>query len=264
MSIFPPTRRPFAVAPLLARLTWDILRGKSAALAPLAARARQILDPVPQILDAENIPAATPFILVFNHYATPRLAAWWGPLTAFDVIHARRAHEPRALQFVMAQEWIYASRAGRALKQPFTRRLFARLARVYGLITVAPVADGGYQRGQAVVGVRRAVALTRREPPALLALAPEGQAGPDATLCEPPPGAGIFLLMLTRGKIPLLPLGIYEQNNALTLRFGEPFDLADDAASTRAARDRAAATRVMQTLAALVPPELRALYAKKV
>ncbi len=263
MSVFPPTSHPFAVAPLLARLTWDVLRGKPTALGPLAARAHRLLVPTPQILHAENIPPDSPFLLVFNHYATPRLAAWWGPLVACDVIAARRTRAPFELQFVMAQEWLYASRLERAVKQPFTRWLFARIARVYGLTTVAPIADGGYQRGQAVVGVRHALAWTRREPPALLALAPEGQAGPGATLCEPPPGAGIFLLMLTREKIPLLPLGIYERHNALTLRFGEPFSLRANAASARTARDRAAATYVMQTLAALVPPELRARYAAR-
>lgn len=261
MSVFPPTRHWYDAAPLVTRAAFEIARGTRTSLHPLAARAHHILYPPPQILDAEQIPTDTPFVLVFNHYSTARLAAWWGPLVALDVIHARRTRAPRELQFVMAQEWIYTTRFGRAVKQPFTKWLFDRIARVYGLVTVAPVADGAYTRGQAVVGVRHALELTRREPPALLALAPEGQSGPNATLCEPPPGAGIFLLLLTREKIPLVPLGICETDNALTLRFGEPFLLRASRAAVRAERDRAAATCVMQTLAALVPPEIRARYA---
>ena len=261
MSVFPPTRHWYDAAPLVTRAAFEIARGTRTSLHPLAARTHRILYPPPQILDAEHIPTDRPFVLVFNHYSTARLAAWWGPLVALDVIASRRTHAPFELQFVMAQEWIYTTRLGRAIKQPLTRWLFARIARVYGLVTVAPVADGAYTRGQAVVGVRRALELTREEPPALLALAPEGQSGAKAALCEPPPGAGIFLLLLTREKIPLLPLGIYEMNNTLTLRFGEPFLLCDSRAAARAERDRAAATCVMQTLAALVPPELRAMYA---
>lgn len=261
MSVLPPARNKFAVAPIAARLLLDVLRGKRSSLLPLAAGARRILDPSPLVLDQENIPTNSPFVLVFNHYAMPHLAAWWGPLVAMDVIALRRTRAPFELQFVMAQEWIYTTRGGRAFKQPFTRRLFARIARVYGLVTVAPVADGGYVPGQAVVGVRRALELMRSEPPALLALAPEGQSGPNAELCEPPPGAGIFLRLLTRETIPLLPLGIYESNRTLTLRFGEPFMLCDSKRDTRAERDRAAAARVMRALAALVPPEIRAMYA---
>lgn len=262
MSVLPPTRNLLAIAPLAARAAFDILRGKRASLLPLARATHKIIFPPPQIICAENIPTDSPFVLVFNHYSTPHLAAWWGPLVAFDVIASRRMRAPYELQFVMAQEWIYTSRFGRAVKQPFTQWLFDRIARVYGLVTVAAIANDSYTRGQAVRGVRRALELTRQEPLALLAIAPEGQSGPNGSLCEPPPGAGIFLLMLTREKIPILPLGIYETDGALTLRFGEPFILRDSHAPMREARDRAAATRVMQTLAALVPSEIRALYSR--
>lgn len=261
MSVLPPARNKFAVAPIAARLALDVLRGTRSSLLPLATRAHQILDPSPVVLHPENIPTNGPFVLVFNHYSTPHLAAWWGPLVAMDVIALRRTRAPFELQFVMAQEWLYTTRRGRAVKQPLTRRLFARIARVYGLVTVAPVAEGGYIPGQAVVGVRRALELMRSEPPALLAIAPEGQSGPNAELCEPPPGAGIFLLLLTGEKIPLLPLGIYESSRTLTLCFGVPFTLCDSQRDTRAERDRAAAARVMHALAALVPPEIRAMYA---
>jgi 1-acyl-sn-glycerol-3-phosphate acyltransferase len=260
MSVLPPAQNVFAAAPLITRAAFEIARGTRTTLHPLAAGAHQILYPQPQILGAEKIPADNPFLLIFNHYSTARLAAWWGPLVALDVIASRRTRAPHELQFVMAQEWMYATRFGRAVKQPLTKWLFARIARVYGIVTVAPVADGGYTRGQAVVGVRRALELTRTEPPALLALAPEGQSGPNAALCEPPPGAGIFLLLLTREQIPLLPLSIYETNNALTLRFGEPFILRDPRATTRAERDRAAAARVMGALADLLPDAMRGQY----
>jgi 1-acyl-sn-glycerol-3-phosphate acyltransferase len=214
------------------------------------------------VVDAECIPPAEPFLLVFNHYETRHTAAWWTPILATNVIAARRVQAPREIHFVMAREWWYTDRFGRTLKQPLMQWILARFARVYGFITVPPILDQVNTRGQGALSIRRALALTRGDTPALVGMAPEGRGGPSGALCKPPPGAGIFLLWLSREKIPLLPLGIYETENGLTLHFGEPFLLRASRAPDRTERDSIAATQIMQTIAALVPEAIRGIYSQ--
>jgi len=261
MTFIPPARHRLALAPLFGRAANDFVRGTRAPFSVLAAEFAQAFFPPPRVLGAQHIPPAEPFLLVFNHYETARVAAWWAPLLAAHVIGAQRVESAREIHFVMTREWWYPGGFGRYVKQPLIQWILARLARVYDFVTVPPILDAVSTRGEGVISVRRAVALTRGESPALLAIAPEGRSGVNGTLCEPPRGAGIFLLWLTREQIPLLPLGIYQDGGTLTLHFGAPFILHDARARDRLERDRASVTCVMQTIATLLPDALRGRYA---
>ncbi|MBI4670170.1 MAG: hypothetical protein HY741_00685 [Chloroflexi bacterium] len=261
MAFIPPSRHPLVLAPVVVHAANDFVRGAPAPFSALTSKFAQAFFPPPRVLDVQCIPAADPFLLVFNHYETARVAAWWAPLLAANVIAAQRVETSREIHFVMAREWWYPGGFGRYVKQPLMQWLLARFARVYDFVTVPPILDAISTRGEGAGGVRRALALTRGDTAALVGIAPEGHSGPNGQLCEPPAGAGIFLLWLAREKIPLLPLGIYEDSATLTLRFGAPFYLQDSRALDRTERDRAATVRVMGALAALLPEALRGMYA---
>ena len=221
------------------------------------------VSPPPRIIDAELIPSEQPFLAIFNHYESARAAAWWGPLLISGAIAARRTREPREVRWIMAREWWYPRGLGRWVKQPFTRVAFARLAQVYGLVLVPPILEGFTTRGEGMSGVRHALALTRGKTPALVGLAPEGRTGPGASLCEPPPGAGLFLLLLTHDTLPCVPVGIYEEGATLILRFGAPFQLTVPRTPDRDLRDRAAATQAMLAIGRLLPERLLGAYANR-
>ncbi len=249
---------PHLVPPLL----WQILRGSPARLSSVGARLFENTSPSPRVMGTELIPCETPFVAIFNHYESSRAAAWWGPLLMSRVIAAERTREPKQVRWVMAREWWYPRGLGRAFKQPLTHALFARLAQVYGLVLVPPILEGHTTRGQGAVAVRRALTLTRGEHPALVGIAPEGRTGPNAALTEPPPGAGLFLLLLTHNALPCLPVGWYEdEQNTINIRFGAPFEINSSRAHDRAARDRAAVTEAMRALAKILPEKFRGAYA---
>ena len=105
--------------------------------------------------------------------------------------------------------------------------------------------------------VRLVLQHARRTPRLVLALAPEGGDHPGGTLTLPPPGAGRFLLLLARGGFPILPIGCWEQDGALCLRFGPSFRLQVPPALDAGERDRLAAETVMQAIANQLPPSLR-------
>ncbi len=266
MPLIPPTHPPYKNVPrVIASVLWHLARGAPASVTPIERQLLAEMTPPPRVKGDDLIPTELPFIAIFNHYESTRVAAWWGPLLMTRVIAERRTREPRQVRWIMAREWWYPSGFGRAVKQPLTRLLFARLAQVYGFVLVPPVLSGDLTRGEGVEGIRHALALTRGGAPALVGLAPEGNTGPGGALQEPPSGVGLFLLLLTHDKIPLLPIGWYEDEcGVMTFNFGAPFQLHAPRINDRRARDHAAATHVMAAIGRLLPERLWGAYREEI
>ncbi|MBI3721906.1 MAG: hypothetical protein HY248_05065 [Fimbriimonas ginsengisoli] len=218
--------------------------------------------PAPRVLNAAHVPLASPFICVFNHYDRAGLGAWWSGALIAHAIAQQRTREPRDVHFLMASHWWYPRGWEKMLKQPATRWLFGRLAKAYGIVLLPPVIDE--YRGAAAPALKRAIALTRGDDPQLLALAPEGMTGAGQALREPPPGAGLFLQLLSHDAIDFLPAGIYEANDALTVHFGAPFRLNVPRGLAREAKDREIARQVMVEIGKCLPEGMRGEYIKEI
>jgi 1-acyl-sn-glycerol-3-phosphate acyltransferase len=255
-----PSLAPIPLVRFVIPTLYEVLRGQPRGLSPLGARLRACMPTPPRVIDTQYIPPDTPFVLIFNHYESSRVAAWWAPLLIAQEVRGVRTAPPYEVRFVMTEEWWYPGGVGRAVKQPLTHRFFARVAQVYGSVTVPPILEGNLTRGQGAASVRRALELTRGAHPQIVGVAPEGRTGADTKLSEPPPGAGLFLLLLTHETIPLLPVAIFESEHSLTCRFGAPFPLQVERSRDKDERDRAASTLVMQMLARLLPEEMRGSY----
>ena len=288
MPLVPPTRPRYKNVPrVLVSVFWDLALGAPAPLNHIERILFAGMTPAPEVTGSRFIPPDSPFVAIFNHYESARAAAWWGPLLMTSVIaeHRRRATgqgelpslkpigesetgvgaDPTRIRWLMASEWWYPSGFGRLVKQPLTRFLFGRLAKVYGFVRVPPVLDGDSTRGEGVAGVRRALALTHGEHPALVGLAPEGNTGPGGALREPPSGVGLFLLHLTHENIPLLPISWYEnERGLLTINIGAPFHLIVPRMKDRHARDRAAAKLAMTAIGRLLPQRLWGAYREEI
>lgn len=222
--------------------------------------------PPPRVLDVHYIPPQTPFIVTVNHYDRPGLAAWWGIATVLTAVAAQRTTEPREVHFAMAREWWYPRGFGKWFKQPFTRWFFSLVSHAYGTVRLPPALELEEFRGQGALAIRRALALTRGEHPALFGIAPEGRTGPNLALCRPPRGAGLFLLMLTHERIPILPAGIYEDDTdrVLTVRFGAPYALRVPRDLPRDTRDELAARQVMTAIGKLLPARMWGVYREEI
>ncbi|MCL4394803.1 MAG: hypothetical protein M1482_08395, partial [Chloroflexi bacterium] len=212
-----------------------------------------------------NIPPEGPFVLTVNHYDRPGLGAWWGMSVVACAIAARRTREPRQVHLAMAREWWYPGGIGRAIKQPLTRWLFGHLAKTYGLVTLPPVLNRPEFRGQGAFAIKRALALTLRKPPELIGLAPEGRTGDRLALCRPPAGAGGLVLLLTHQHIPILPAGIFEDDDALlTARFGAPFALTVPRSLSKEERDARAVCQLMVQIGRQLPERMWGAYSEEV
>jgi hypothetical protein len=266
VPLVPRTRPPYKNVPrVIVSVLWQLARGAPASLTLIERLLFAGMTPPPRVRGVELIPSESPFVAIFNHYESARVAAWWGPLQMTRAIAEHRTREPRQVRWLMTREWWYPSGFGRAVKQPLTHLLFARLAQVYSLVPVPPVLPGDLTRGDGVAGVRHALALTRGLEPELVGLAPEGNTGPGGALQEPPSGVGLFLLLLTREEIPLLPIGWYEDEpRVLTISFGVPFQLHVPRMKDRHARDRAAATQAMTAIGRVLPERLWGAYSSQI
>ena len=244
----------------------QVLLGRPSSLSEHSALLLQGAHPVPRSLDTSNIPLDAPFILAVNHYDRPGLGAWWGIATITCAIAARRTHSPHELHMAMAREWWYPSGLGHEVKQPLTRWFFGQVAKAYGTITLPPVLGNDEFRGEGMLSVRHALALTRGENPQLVGLAPEGRTGDNLTLCKPPPGAGLFMLMLAHDSTPILPVSIFEDSaeGTLTVRFGAPFALCVSRQATREERDRDASRQVMIQIGRLLPERMWGIYCEDI
>jgi len=218
--------------------------------------------PAPRALNTHHIPSASSFILVINHYDRRGLGAWWsGALVAATI--ARHRTDPREIRPVMAREWWYPKGWQRLVKQPFSRWAFGRIAKAYGIVTLPPVNEE--YKGTGGADVWRVLALTRGDPPELVGMAPEGFTGAGRALCEPPNGGGLFLILLSRNKIPFLPVGIFEDDeDRLTANFGAPFTLSVPASLPREERDREAARQVMVQIGRLLPEWMWGAYREEI
>ncbi|MCI0476990.1 MAG: hypothetical protein L0Y55_12145 [Anaerolineales bacterium] len=254
------TYSPRLVLPLL-RVGLGIRSSLSRDLALMLSGAH----PPPRVLHPKNIPPASPFILTINHYDRPGLGAWWVVAALVTAIAARRARDPCEIHFAMAREWWYPGGWRKWIKQPLTRWFFGQIGKAYGMILLPPVLEQEEFRGTGALAIRGALALTRGENPELVGIAPEGNTGASFGLRQPPRGAGLFLLLLTRDHIPILPAGIFEDDdNALTVKFGAPFALRVPRDLPRDERDARAARQVMIGIGKLLPERMWGAYREEV
>jgi hypothetical protein len=101
--------------------------------------------------------------------------------------------------------------------------------------------------------VRRVLDAARREKDIILGLAPEGGDNPTGEIAMPASGSGRFALLLAAAGLRFVPVGIYEADGALCLRFGAAYELSVPRGLSADEKDRVAAKIVMSKIAELSP-----------
>ena len=209
------------------------------------------LRPPLRVLGEENIPGKGPCVITFNHYYRPGFDAWWMALALAAVV-------PAEAHFVMTGELTFPGRWYAPLGQAGSRWLLKRFARIYGFTAMPPMPPRPRDVQARAHAVRRTLEFARRNPQAILGLAPEGGDNPPTgALARPASGAGRFILHLAGLGFKLLPVGAYEQDGEFCLNFGRAYSLPLPPARSADEKDRAAVAIVMQAIAARLPERLR-------
>jgi hypothetical protein len=203
----------------------------------------------------ENVPSEGPFILVTNHYARRGLRAYHFAMFITTAIAQRRPLSP-AICWVITSEW-YGYHVG-PIPIPvwLIRWVFRRVAKVYGLVVMPRQASRAV--GRAAV-LRRIAKIVQREP---IGLMPE--AGGSGVLLEPLEGSGLFLQALSERGLPLVPAGVWEEDDTLMVSFGQPVALSVAKEGPRREQDREAREQVMVAVGRLLPPAYWGHYSEAI
>lgn len=188
-----------------------------------------------------------------NHYHRPGFGAWWIAL-------AISAALPMEICWVMTAAWRYSDPLRGHTLTPVSRALFQRVARSYGFIRMPPMPPHPADlpaRAAAVRALLRHVSTVRSP---VIGLAIEGADSPDGGLGPPPPGVGRLLGRLIAQGMRIIPVGVYEAEGRLQIRFGS---LSEPPALSGGKReiDRKLAEWNLRAIAALLPEPLRGPYA---
>jgi hypothetical protein len=193
------------------------------------------------------------WVIVANHYRSPGFRAWWIALTLTATLD-------EDIRWVMTSAWTYPDAMRDRLLTPATHWVFTRLAAVYHFVSMPPMPPRPWEteaRARAVRDVLRYISSADRP---RLGLVPEGGDSPDGKLMAPPPGVGRFIGLLLRGRMRLLPAGVFEAEGHLHLRFGAPVSGGAPQDGLPDSRDRQTADLVMRSIASCLPHDLRGPY----
>ncbi len=202
----------------------------------------------------EHIPASGPSLITINHYTSPTLFAAWLALTVSAVT-------PVDVRWGMTAGWRFEDGwVGTALSAA-SAWAFRRVARAYSLELLPPIPADPRQSEERAAAVRRLSAYARQAQQPMIGLAPEGRDFPGGQLGWPAPGAGRMMLHLGRLGLVICPVGAYEEQGAVCLRFGPHYRLEVGEHLSNGEQDTAASRMVMERIAALVPEKLRGEFA---
>lgn len=206
----------------------------------------------------EHVPREGPFVLVMNHFSRPGLRPYHCAMMVTRWVE--EAGAAADIRWAFTSEYRGRRIGPVPIPLPLIRWVFRRVAKVYGFVIIP-------RREEMVAGraaaLRQLIRLLDRGH--AVGLTPEGaEAGATGRLVVPPAGSGRFLLALTRGRTPLLPVGLFEEDSVFVARFGEPFRLVAPAAASESVQDDVARTEVMTRIGLLLPPSYHGAYASEI
>jgi 1-acyl-sn-glycerol-3-phosphate acyltransferase len=235
-------------------LIWDGLTGRFRNFKRDAQTCLATLSPPFRVEGREHIPEIGPYLVTVNHYARPGYQPWWHAMAiSFGL--------PMPARWVMTSEWTAPGKWYAPLKSGLSRFAAVRIARTYGFATMPPMPPRLQDVDERARAVRALLALADREKNLVLCLAPEGADTPGGAMTWPPAGAGRFMALLAARGMRILPVGAWEQQGALCVRFGPTYALKLPVGLSPKEKDRLAAKTVMTHIAELVPQRLRGDFA---
>ena len=190
--------------PLILKFALAVLLGQRRDMSADADATVSAARPVPRIIDDHHIPTEGPFVIIANHYERPGLKVFWGGMLASAAVGRRRG-ESKGLHWLMTSEWYDFRISFLPVPVWLIRWLFRRLADVYGLIIVPRATDKLIGRAAAMRSILQVV--DRQQ--GAIALYPEGIG--KGALIDPQPGTGTLLLLLSNRGVPVLPVGLFEE-----------------------------------------------------
>jgi len=244
---------------VLVKALWAFVRHRRRDAWTDAATLIDGLEKQPVIIGAEHLPASGPIAFLPNHYER-KDAVWvgWGAMALTTAVH-RHADPARLgrMHWVMTDTWADCYVGPFHVNPRYLGWVLKGFGDIYGIIRMPAhdLPNHDQQRGRSAGALLEVFDALKKGD--CVALHPE--AGGFETLIQPPRGSGRVIGLLDRRKVPLVPVGVYEENDRLVVNIGKPFAPGTFAALT----DVQSADTVMLAIAGLVPERTRGDYAER-
>lgn len=235
---------------VLSRLVFAILAQRTLPIQEEARQAVAVLPEPIQVFGKENIPAQGPCVLTINHYTRSGFSSWWQVLSISSVV-------PVPIRWVIGEAWTHPSWLYTHTVTPATFWAFGRLAKTYNFFSMPPMPPRPQDLERRARTVRQVLNYASRDPKAMIGIAPEGQDEYQGVLQWPHEGTGRFLLHLAKLGLEFIPIGIFEKESCLCLRFDRAYTLTVPQGLSVIEADLQVRRTVMEHIAVVLPESLR-------
>lgn len=244
-DIFPSYSLP---KKLIIEITLSFIRNKERSIKSDSLTSISGIFPPIQIIGRKKIPVRGPGLITLNHYSRPGFFIIWAALGI-------SAQLPEKHLWLMTNAWTNRTKGIDQLRTIITRILFKRLARMYGFITTPPMPPAPDEITERALSIRKIIDAINQDPKTILCIAPVGQDFRNGGLGETPAGTGKFIFQIQKQLEQIIPVGVWEENERLILKFGESYMI--DNSYTYRDPDTEISNLVMSKIAELLPASYR-------
>jgi len=220
--------------------------GKRSSFKETALKMVKGIHPPVRYSGLENVPEQGSFLVTLNHYSRKGFSIAWAAAAITAVI-------PRDPVWMMTGAWTSRKGGFDRARTEATKRIFKRIAEVYGFVTTPPMPPAKHELMDRMLSIRQLIRILENQHDPILCLAPEGRDTPRGKLASPFPGTGKLVLQLNQILKRVLPVGVYEKDGMLHIHFGEVYLLND----TNLNGDFMVSEIIMERIADTLPGNLK-------
>lgn len=234
----------------LLNLAVAIIFRKKRSFSQDSIRVMKGLQPPFKVSGRENIPLSGPCLITVNHYSSPSFFAIW---LAFAISSLFSSD----IHWITTRELTYSGQKRAKILRPLTRWGLTRISEVYGFTIMPPMPPDPRDQIDRGIAVRQVLHYIQQSKKPIVAIAPEGTDFPGGKLGWPLPGTGKFIAHISGMGLPLLPVGVFEQDGYFKLSIGAQYRLPLFVSDSPENRDREISRMIMSRIAKQLPRHLQ-------
>jgi len=231
---------------IILELIYKLCTGERSRFKKTALKMVAGIHPPVHYLGLENVPTQGSFLVTLNHYSRKGFLIAWAAAAITAVM-------PRDPVWMMTGAWTSRKGGWDSVRTAVTKRIFKRIAEVYGFVTTPPMPPAKEELMVRMLSIRKLIGILENQPDPILCIAPEGRDTPGGKLASPFPGTGKLVLQLNQILKQVLPVGVYEKDGKLHIHFGEVYFLND----TNINGDFMASEIIMERIADTLPSYMK-------